>query len=129
MLKFMCIRRGPNCLPGEWFIGEGVGEPLFRAEMKYSREGAKLIQTGHVALPFETLAAFIIEPGFKISRRLLDQIQDETKTVQELAEFQHEHEDLISPEVEKRGKEANPSILSDKSGVFIDRGKKNDDDS
>jgi len=127
MHKFICIRQGPNCRPGEWFIGEEVGEPLFKADMLYSRDGAKLTQSGHLAIPFESLAAYIIEPGFTLPRSALDKL-DEQKTVQELADFQSEHEDLIEPAMEQKGREANPSIIG-KSGVFIDKRKKDDKDS
>jgi len=112
MKKFICIRHCRTARAGEWFIGEEAGEPLFRAEVSSGPQGSKITQTSRIAILFEELAPFIVELGFSISRSDLDKIEKMSQqgVVQDIIDFQISNEDLIEPELERRGREDNPTL-------------------
>lgn len=120
MLKFICIRSGKNCRSGEWFISEGIGDPLHRAELKIENGRYILRQTSLISIPFETLAPYIVEQGFNISRELLENPSNLSSSSQakEIEDFQRSVEDIIEPEVEKRQQAADPSSIGE-SGIVV----------
>ena len=119
MKKFICIRHCRTARAGQWFIGEEVGEPLFRARVTSGPQGSHITQTSHVPIPFEELAHAIVELGFQIPRSELDKIEQmsEQGIVEEIVNFQKENADLIDPEVEKRGRDDNPTPAEKSAAV------------
>jgi hypothetical protein len=76
--------------------------------------GAHLAQVSRVPVPFESLAPYIIEPGFTVSRDQMHKLENysEQVRVKEVADFQYETEDIIEEEVQRRERLADPSIIS-----------------
>lgn len=109
MRKFLCIRHNGVCRAGQWFLGEDIGEPLFTAELQRSENGVKIVQTGHIGMPFSSLADFIIEPGFRYDSQALVKSPSLAPEQREIDDFQHRHEETIEEELLARNKRANPT--------------------
>lgn len=107
MHKLLAIRSNKHCRRGDWFFCEEIGEPVFRARMR----GPKLVQTSKVGLPFDFIADCVIEPGFTVPKRAITnrRIPTQQAAVQEIADFQSDNEEIIEGELERRGREANPT--------------------
>ena len=124
MHKFIAIRNGPACKAGEWFIGDEVGGPLFSAKLTSGPRGSHLSQTGRIHIPFNSLASFIVEQGFVISRyelypkrsKMITRPQQEQT---EIEEFQDSNEDLIDEEFERREREETDPSLDRKSTIVV----------
>lgn len=114
MHKFLCIRDNKHCKKGTWFFSIEIGEPLFRARLN----GPKLVQVSHVGIPFESLADYIVEPGFQLPISMVRKPLSEQPKVQEIIDFQSGVEDIVEPEVESRNKAADPSFKM-RGGVVL----------
>lgn len=126
MLKFLCIRHNPQCRAGTWFFATDHGEPLFQARI----EGNKLIQKSRVGIPWDTLAPYIIEPGFRISRDKLYRqprraIPMGEEATADVKEFQAATEDIIEDELERRARIAEPTVRQ-RGGVIHSEGNRSD---
>lgn len=114
MHKLICIRPGPSCRPGQWFICEEIGGDCWRAHVIRKPEGFVLRQGSRVAIPFASIAEYVVEPGFQIPQRLLMMLSrgktNAATAAREIADFQRSVEDIVEPEAEARGVEANPSL-------------------
>lgn len=104
MRVFLCLTDNPVCRRGTWWIAEDVGEPLFRAKYEGGPRGSHVKQVSRVPVPFDSLANWLVEPGFRYP------IGSVGKENREIHDFQHAHEDIIEGELERRGQEANPAL-------------------
>ena len=110
MKKFLCIVSNDICKKGQWFLGPEIGEPLFKARLTAGPRGAHITQTSAVGIPFDLLANYIIEPGFKYNPEALDRVVSMREDMRRIEQFQSDHEEIIEEEVERRGREENPTL-------------------
>lgn len=124
MRIYITHRHSPIGRAGQWLVAEDEGEPLFPCERAMIDGKLHLKRTSMIGIPFPTLAPYIVEPGH-VKRRRRDGTFGSLSAVdaqKAIDEFQHLAEDVIDDIMEEKHQAADPK-LSDKGGVFINRGE------
>lgn len=129
--KFICIRHNAICKAGTWWMAEEYGEPLYRARLLGGPRGVEIIRESTWPVPWESLAPYIVEHGFTISREELAKLKPQVTLESDLIEtanFQRQFEDVIEEKVQSNIRRDDPSYKED-SGIIVPatyRGKKDD---
>lgn len=118
MSVFVCIRANGVAPSGSYWIGTEAGDPLYRAKLVQRGENKWVAQQqSTVAIPFESLAPFIVELGFSVELSQADYAKwrhndlpppSELNNSLEVKEFQAETKELIDEEFERRERERSP---------------------
>ena len=127
MRAFLCLRDNQLCKRGTWYLGDDVGAPLYKARLENFRTdaghmGTKIVQTSLVGIPFSNLAPYIIEPGFRIPKRVLHQMGEQAMALhkaemKEQEDFQRATEDVYEDERKARERAQSPTVR-ERGGVI-----------